>query len=178
MPFHPVAAVFTLTQMCCVPYCHAEIAQSSFQLQSAFQVAEQKLSCYVDASKSRASHSFLAVKLNLPNPPTAYPRTAAYQKHIGETRSDRRPSHLEEYKYIGNSVSNKFHRPWCLFEQAMNPDHALFFPYRKDAIAKGFIPCRWCLPPFTKQVRCTVINPTGTQYQLPVSLPNCGKALP
>jgi hypothetical protein len=67
-------------------------------------------------------------------------------------------SNNEEFKYIGNSYSRKFHRPWCPFEQAMNPHKAVFFHFRKDAVEAGFNPCRYCLPPFVKQVRCVLLN--------------------
>ena len=64
----------------------------------------------------------------------------------------------DEVKYIGNSVSGKFHRPWCPFEQVMNAHKAVFFHFRRDAIQAGFVPCRYCLPPFVKRVKCVLLK--------------------
>jgi hypothetical protein len=69
------------------------------------------------------------------------------------------------YKYVGNSFSKKFHRPWCPFQQVMNAHHAVFFQFRKDAIEAGFLPCRYCLPPITKQVRCVLLKRESGQHQ-------------
>lgn len=68
-----------------------------------------------------------------------------------------------EFKYVGNSFSKKFHRPWCPFEQVMNANKAVFFRYRWHAIEAGFKPCRYCLPAVVKQVRCVLLN----RYQSP-----------
>jgi hypothetical protein len=62
------------------------------------------------------------------------------------------------YKYIGNTFSNKFHRPWCPFSQVMNAKHANFFCFRYQAIDDGFTPCRYCLPPYTKSVHAVLLH--------------------
>jgi hypothetical protein len=64
----------------------------------------------------------------------------------------------EEVRYIGNCVSGKFHRPWCPFEQVMNCHKAVFFRFRREAFESGFIPCRYCLPPIVKRVRCVLLK--------------------
>lgn len=68
-----------------------------------------------------------------------------------------------EFKYVGNSFSKKFHRPWCPFEQVMSANKAVFFRFRWHAIEAGFRPCRYCLPAVVKQVRCVLLN----RYQSP-----------
>jgi hypothetical protein len=60
-------------------------------------------------------------------------------------------------KYWGNSFSAKFHRPSCPFARAMNPAHVIFFHFRKDAIAQGQQPCRYCLPPYVRHVECQIL---------------------
>lgn len=72
---------------------------------------------------------------------------------------DRAPGETAEaaeglpYKYAGNNFSRKFHRPSCLFARAMNAQHLELFHFRRQAVAAGMRPCRWCLPPVWKEVR-------------------------
>jgi hypothetical protein len=63
------------------------------------------------------------------------------------------------YKYVGNLSSLKFHRPWCPFAKVMSPTKMSLFHFRKDAIAQGFSPCRYCLPPFWTTVRAKILSP-------------------
>ncbi|HEY9754916.1 MAG TPA: hypothetical protein V6C97_07145 [Oculatellaceae cyanobacterium] len=60
-------------------------------------------------------------------------------------------------KYWGNSYSNKFHRPSCVFAKAMNARHVVFFHFRREAVAAGEVPCRYCLPPIVKRVQCKIL---------------------
>jgi hypothetical protein len=60
-------------------------------------------------------------------------------------------------KYWGNSSSAKFHKPSCPFAKAMNSRHVVFFHFRREAIEAGQEPCRYCLPPFVKRVRCVLL---------------------
>lgn len=64
----------------------------------------------------------------------------------------------QDFKYVGNKFSGKFHRPWCPFEQTMAAHNAVFFHWRREAVTAGFSPCRYCLPPFVKQVRCVLLK--------------------
>jgi methylphosphotriester-DNA--protein-cysteine methyltransferase len=57
---------------------------------------------------------------------------------------------------VGNNFSLKFHRPSCLFARAMNAHHLELFHFRKQAVAAGMRPCRWCLPPAWKEVRAVL----------------------
>jgi hypothetical protein len=57
------------------------------------------------------------------------------------------------YKYVGNSFSLKFHRPSCPFAKAMSVRHVQLFHFRREAIAAGEKPCRYCLPPWWKSVK-------------------------
>jgi hypothetical protein len=62
------------------------------------------------------------------------------------------------YKYRGNIVSNKFHRPWCPFSQAMNVNRVILFHFRYEAIAHGLQPCHYCLPPLVLSVKCRILH--------------------
>lgn len=70
------------------------------------------------------------------------------------------------FKYHGNSFSLKFHKPSCPFAKAMNPNHLRIFPFRFQAIEAGLVPCRYCLPPFTKSVKAIIINHEKTTKEL------------
>ena len=65
---------------------------------------------------------------------------------------------LGPYKYWGNCFSLKFHRPSCPFARAMNPSRVEFFRFRFQAIAKGEVPCRYCLPPVVTRVSGVLLN--------------------
>lgn len=69
------------------------------------------------------------------------------------------------YKYVGNNFSAKFHRPSCPFAKAMNGHNAVLFHFRKEAIAAGHHPCRYCLPPVWKSVRCAIIHPNDLRKE-------------
>lgn len=64
---------------------------------------------------------------------------------------------MSNYKYRGNSFSNKFHRPWCPFSRVMNAKHVVLFYFRYEAIAQGFAPCQYCLPSAWKSVHCRLL---------------------
>ena len=48
--------------------------------------------------------------------------------------------------YIGNQNSRKFHHADCQFAQAMSEENKVFFGSRQDAVAQGYVPCKWCEP--------------------------------
>lgn len=62
------------------------------------------------------------------------------------------------YKYEGNIVSGKFHRPDCPYAQIMNRHKKVFIARRNQAIEQGFRPCRFCLPRVEKTVRARLLN--------------------
>ncbi|MBX9571310.1 MAG: hypothetical protein K2X77_20610 [Candidatus Obscuribacterales bacterium] len=62
------------------------------------------------------------------------------------------------YRYIGNLISNKFHRPGCTFGESMAKKKRIHFQYRRDAIESGMKPCNWCLPRWWKSVHCRIIK--------------------
>lgn len=64
-------------------------------------------------------------------------------------------------KYIGNSESRKFHRPSCPYACIMAHSKRVRFFYRRQAIACGHIPCRYCLPPVWKVVRARLQSPAS-----------------
>lgn len=76
-----------------------------------------------------------------------------------ESYSNQSQENREDYKYLGNVVSLKFHRPGCPYGQIMARPKRIFFQYRYQAIEQGFKPCRFCLPPVWKTVRARLINP-------------------
>jgi micrococcal nuclease len=51
-----------------------------------------------------------------------------------------------EIKYIGNSNSQKFHRPDCQWAQKIAPRNRVEFGRREDAIKAGYQPCKTCKP--------------------------------
>lgn len=76
-----------------------------------------------------------------------------------ESYSNQAQNNREDYKYLGNMVSLKFHCPGCPYGQIMARPKRIFFQYRYQAIEQGFKPCRFCLPPVWKTVRARLINP-------------------
>ena len=62
------------------------------------------------------------------------------------------------YKYQGNMVSGKFHRPDCPYAQIMNRHKKVFIARRNEALERGFRPCRFCLPRVQKTVRARLLN--------------------
>ena len=61
------------------------------------------------------------------------------------------------FKYVGNSFSNKFHRPSCPFARIMSASHIIYFEHRHDAIEKGYLPCHYCLPADWKTVNAVIL---------------------
>ena len=66
-------------------------------------------------------------------------------------------------KYWGNSFSLKFHRPSCKFARAMNAQHVIFFNFRREAVAAGQVPCRYCLPPIWTTTSIKILPQTKMQ---------------
>ena len=62
------------------------------------------------------------------------------------------------YKYVGNNVSLKFHRPSCPFARSMRLTRIELFHYRAQAIAAGMKPCRYCLPPYWLKVNGVLLK--------------------
>jgi hypothetical protein len=52
-----------------------------------------------------------------------------------------------DYKYVGSSISNKYHYPTCEWAQKINPANLVKFKSAKEALDKGFVPCKVCKPP-------------------------------
>ncbi len=62
------------------------------------------------------------------------------------------------YKYLGNSFSMKFHRPSCPFARMMWRCNVVRFPFRKDAVERGYKPCKYCLPQSWKSVGAKILS--------------------
>ncbi|MBX9667062.1 MAG: hypothetical protein K2X93_05550 [Candidatus Obscuribacterales bacterium] len=62
------------------------------------------------------------------------------------------------YKYMGNSFSMKFHRPSCPFARVMWRCNVVRFPFRKDAVERGYKPCKYCLPQSWKSVGAKILS--------------------
>jgi|GEM_PF-2684234 len=77
------------------------------------------------------------------------------------------------YKYQGNLISRKFHRPRCPFAKVMSASKKIRFHFRYQAIAQGYCPCRYCLPPTWTSVsgaikaNCLNNTPLGTAVESP-----------
>ena len=48
--------------------------------------------------------------------------------------------------YIGNARSHKFHRPDCRYTKKIAPRNRVFLKSRREAIDKGYVPCKVCKP--------------------------------
>ncbi len=140
------------------------ITQLSLFLYSAATAGEPPLTtnaCDLPQGSSRSSHQDK-------NTCVTWPSSSNWAiSEKGETTKSnqlrplaREPAQLI-YKYRGNSFSNKFHRPWCPFSQAMNIDHVILFHFRCEAVAQGFAPCQYCLPHAWKSVQCRLLKPNS-----------------
>ncbi len=58
---------------------------------------------------------------------------------------EKTPRPLEKF-YRGNQKSYRFHRPSCPFSKDIHPRHLMIFEKRRDALWKGYSPCRRCRP--------------------------------
>ena len=52
-----------------------------------------------------------------------------------------------DFKYVGSSKSDKYHRPSCKWAQKINPSNLVTFKSANEARAAGYIPCKVCKPP-------------------------------
>jgi methylphosphotriester-DNA--protein-cysteine methyltransferase len=52
-----------------------------------------------------------------------------------------------DYKYVGSSKSNKYHYPTCKWALKIHPDNLVTFKSAKEALDKGYVPCKVCRPP-------------------------------
>lgn len=48
--------------------------------------------------------------------------------------------------YIGNSKTLKFHLPACQWARKINPINKVYFNSEKEALEKGYQPCKICNP--------------------------------
>lgn len=62
-------------------------------------------------------------------------------------------------KYVGNSESHKFHRPSCPYARIMAHSKRMQFYFRRQAVACGHVPCRYCLPQRWTFVRARLLTP-------------------
>jgi hypothetical protein len=51
-----------------------------------------------------------------------------------------------DYKYIDSSKSNKYHYPTCEWALKIHPDNLVIFKSAKEALDKGYVPCKVCRP--------------------------------
>ncbi|MGB9812475.1 MAG: thermonuclease family protein [Thermovenabulum sp.] len=51
-----------------------------------------------------------------------------------------------QYKYIGNSNTKKFHYPSCKWAKEIKPSNIVYFSTREQAIKAGYNPCKVCYP--------------------------------
>ncbi|RKY35482.1 MAG: hypothetical protein DRP78_05420 [Candidatus Omnitrophota bacterium] len=53
---------------------------------------------------------------------------------------------LNKQKYIGDKNSKKFHKPNCSWAKKIKRENKVIFKTRKEALKKGYIPCKSCNP--------------------------------
>ena len=51
------------------------------------------------------------------------------------------------YKYVGSAKSNVYHYPSCGSAKRIKPGNIVSFSSAKDALGKGYRPCKVCKPP-------------------------------
>ncbi|KPJ52201.1 MAG: hypothetical protein AMS16_06700 [Planctomycetes bacterium DG_58] len=111
-----------------------------------------------------------------PNTPTTPPTKEPTTDVAPATPpSDPTPT-VPEYRYIGRSDWNRYHRPNCKYAMNMPEDKKVFFTSAADAIAKGYIPCKICRPPVpsSDSLTPTVSRPkptTSGRPAKPIRLP-------
>lgn len=54
-----------------------------------------------------------------------------------------------DYRYVGRSDWNRYHRLNCKYAQKMLPEKKVFFKSAGEAISKGYVPCKICKPPMS-----------------------------
>lgn len=74
-----------------------------------------------------------------------------------EQQEQPRPADELPYKYVGHNESHKFHRPSCPFARVMSVKHLELFHFRKEAVQAGYMPCRYCLPPWWKSCHVRIV---------------------
>ncbi len=62
------------------------------------------------------------------------------------------------YKYEGNLISRKFHQPNCPYSLVMAHSRKIMLESKKQAVAEGYKPCRFCLRAVTRTVEAKLIN--------------------
>ncbi|MDP3508311.1 MAG: hypothetical protein Q8T09_10000 [Candidatus Melainabacteria bacterium] len=63
------------------------------------------------------------------------------------------------YKYEGNLISRKFHQPNCPYSLVMARFRKIKFDTKKQALAEGYKPCRFCLAAATRTVQAKLLKP-------------------
>lgn len=64
------------------------------------------------------------------------------------------------YKYEGNLISRKFHQPNCPYSLVMARFRKIKFDTKKQALAEGYKPCRFCLAASTRTVQAKLLSQT------------------
>lgn len=52
-----------------------------------------------------------------------------------------------DYKYVGSAKSDKYHYPTCKWAKKIKPENLMTFKSAKEALARGYKPCKVCEPP-------------------------------
>ncbi|MBP6745537.1 hypothetical protein KA344_09885 [bacterium] len=64
------------------------------------------------------------------------------------------------YKYEGNLISRKFHQPNCPYSLVMARFRKIKFDTKRQALAQGYKPCRFCLAASTRTVQAKLLSQT------------------
>lgn len=53
---------------------------------------------------------------------------------------------LKQYRYVGSSGSDKYHKPTCRWTNEINDSNLVHFDSEEEAVAAGYSPCGTCKP--------------------------------
>lgn len=79
------------------------------------------------------------------NQPTEKPTEPSDQQTEQPAAQEPEPKPVS-MAYIGNSNTNKFHKPSCSSVKEMSEEHKVSLDSRDSAISQGFVPCGRCKP--------------------------------
>ena len=61
-------------------------------------------------------------------------------------QADAKVKQANNYNYIGNSNSMKFHYPECRWAKKISAKNKVYFDSKQEALDSGYVPCKVCKP--------------------------------
>lgn len=55
-------------------------------------------------------------------------------------------------EFLASKTSNKYHKPNCKWAKRIKPTRLIKFETVEDAVEAGYIPCRYCKPPYPEKI--------------------------